>query len=717
MKQRQVRITRQVPSTLIPRSRMMLVFLCMVGLSSIIAIKLFDVQLIQHGEFEERARRQYLNRHVIEPNRGMIFDRQGKRLAANLPNYWSIGVRLAVLEDKNALARQLADVLSMPLNAVKEKLNHRGNFVWIKRKVDRQVARQIRALTRREIEIRRETLRYYPYSKVGGQVIGFVDVDNKGLSGTEGLYDQILSGQAGYEVLQKDARRREILDQGFPRRNPVDGGSVVLSIDINVQAAAEEELEKAVWLHDAAGGMIVVTRPSTGEILAIASYPRYDPNDPGKYEPGNRKNRAITDVFEPGSTFKVVPFAGLFETDYADIDEAVYCENGHWEIADRIIRDAHPFKMLTARQVLARSSNIGTAKLAGRMSRKEFYTVIRDFGFGKETGIEMLGEVRGLLAKPSKWSGVTQSNMAMGHGLAVTALQLAMAYGVIANDGLLLEPMLILSTTDQEGNTEIMEPRLVRRVLRPTTARAMRILLTDAVELGTGKSAEIDGLRVAGKTGTAQKVDLENKCYFQDRFVSSFAGFLPADRPELLAVVIVDDPRNDYAGGVVAAPIFRGVMEKLLVMLPRQEPILSGDEYAMEDEELLGSGRVVVPSLVSMTLDDASDRLERLGLRPVLLGEGEIVFAQGTPPGAALSPGMEVEIMLTECSTKTGVVEVPDLVGLDLREAVAMLSRLGLRARIDGTGVVITQTPSAGTLLTAGSECGILARPAWEESS
>ncbi|MFH0882928.1 MAG: penicillin-binding transpeptidase domain-containing protein [bacterium] len=699
------------PPRPLSRGRLFAVFVGMLFLAGLTVMRLIDLQVIHHSAYVERANEQYTNRRPIEPERGGVFDRRGNALVVNLPNYWSVGVRPSGVEDADVLSSQLADILHLDPSSVRSALGRKSPFVWVDRKVDPHSADLIRGLGRREIGLQRSTLRRYPFGSIGGQVIGFVNIDNVGAGGTEMRFNDILSGMPGWEVLQKDAWRREIVDPKYPRQAALDGGKVVLSIDINAQAIAEEELEEAVKVHHAAGGMIVVTRPATGEILAIASSPRFDPNDPGVVDASYRKNRAITDVFEPGSTFKVVAFAGVLEMDIADIDELIWCENGSWRTWDRTIRDTHRNGWLTARQVLSKSSNIGTAKLAGRLSPRTFYTIMRDFGFGQETSIELPGEVRGILPTPNEWSGVTQANMAMGHGIAVTALQVAMAYGAIANDGWMMKPMLVLSATDQQGRIELREPVRVRRVLSPATARTMRRLLTDAVELGTGRDAIIEGMNVAGKTGTAQKVDLEHRTYFQDRYVSSFAGFVPAEKPELLAVVVIDDPRGDHYGGTIAAPVFRDVIERLLVVVPRQEPDLEDGD--LDSRQLVEShDKVPMPSLLSLSREEASVLLVSLGLHPVFEGEGGFIAMQSIPAGVDITKGTSVELTLSKADgRKSDRIKVPDVRGMALRQAVAEMTRNGLRVRVQGSGSVVGQSLNPGEMANEGSVCTLTAEP------
>jgi len=700
------------PPKPLSRGRLFCVYFGMLMLAGTTILRLIDLQIIHHSDYVLRANEQYTNRRPIEPERGGIYDRRGNALVVNLPNYWAVGVRPASVRDPEKLSVQLADILNMDVAKVQGALDRKNQFVWVDRKVDPHSADLIRGLGRREVGLQRSTLRRYPYGQTAGQVVGFVNIDNLGAGGIEGRFNDVLSGVEGWEVLQKDAWRRDIVDPAYPRMAALDGGKVVLSLDVNAQAIAEEELDEAVRKHGATGGMIVVTRPATGEVLAIASSPRYDPNDPGAVDAMSRKNRAITDIFEPGSTFKVVAFAGVLDMDIADIDELVWCENGAWKTWDRTIRDTHSNGWLTARQVLEKSSNIGTAKLAGRLSPRTFYTIMRDFGFGQDTGIELPGEARGMLPTPNKWSGVSQANMAMGHGVAVTALQLAMAYGAIANDGWIMKPMLVLSVTDQQGRIDLREPVRVRRVLNPSTARTMRRLLTDAVELGTGTSAIIEGMEVAGKTGTAQKVDIEHGTYFQDRYVASFAGFVPAEKPELLAVVVLDDPSGDHYGGTIAAPVFREVMERLLVVVPRQEPNLElEDDEPSRSQYVERHDTVTMPSLVAMSKEDARQKLVALGIKCVFEGKGEYVSDQAIPAGADVVRGTQIELVLSQASTSSGRIQVPDVRGMSLRPAIAAMTRSGLRVRVQGTGNVVRQSMTPGENANEGSVCTLYAEP------
>ncbi len=696
------------------RARVLAVLAGLLMLAGAILFRLGDIQLVHHSYYAERAERQYRNRRPIEPLRGRILDRCGNELVANLPNYYSVGVRPGDTRDKIGLSRKLATILEEPVSVVQAHLESERNFVWIERKVHPHLAQQIAALSDSAVVIQRETKRQYIYGPVGGQILGFVDIDNKGRSGIENQFETVLAGEPGWEVLQKYGSYRQLINPDYPRQEATDGGTVVLSLDVNAQAIAEEELEAAVERYHGASGMIIVTRPATGEILAMASMPRYDPNEPGDFNAMARKNRAVTDGYEPGSTFKIVPFAALIDQDRVKIDEWIDCENGRFRVADRIIRDSHPYEKLTAKGVLAKSSNIGTVKLADRLTPKEFYTVIRDFGFGQESGIELTGETKGILLPPDRWSGVTQANMSIGQGITVTALQLAMAYGAIANNGMLMKPLLVLSVTHPDGRTELREPRPVRRVIRPSTARMVRLILEEAVLDGTGGNAKIEGVRVAGKTGTAQKVDSANRTYFQDRYVSSFIGMLPTEHPEYLCLVVIDDPRGDiYYGGSVAAPVFRNVMERLLVILPRQDALFA--DQPPDKEPIRNMDALEVPHLVTLTRNEAQGALSGMGLVSEWVGEGDVVIGQGTPPGTAVLEGAKVQVVLGPSAIKEGRVMTPDLTGLDLREAVATLSRMGLRSVVEGSGQVLWQEPAKGEFLSVGADCRLYAGEAGQQ--
>ncbi|GBE31081.1 penicillin-binding protein 2 [bacterium BMS3Bbin04] len=610
-------------------------------------------------------------------------------------------------------AQRLADELGISERAVAAKLESGASLIRIARQVLPSTTNRIEAMNLPGVEIVRQTKRSYPYGSTASQVLGHVNVDNVGNAGIEKLYQKTLAGHPGQAVMQMDARGSSRFDPDYPREEPLHGGRVTLAIDIDAQAIAEEELAVGIAANEATGGMVVITRPQTGEVLAIASWPDYDPNNPSEGPVENQKNRAITDVYEPGSTFKIVTFTAVLERDLINLDEMIDLEEGRWHVADRIIRDSHRNDSLSVRQGFAKSSNILTGKLAERMSKSEFYTVMRDFGFGQKTGIDFIGEVRGILPTPRHWSGVSQANMAMGQGVAVTALQLAMAYGAVANNGWLLRPILITSTQEPDGTYTRTQPVRVRRVMMPSSARILRKLMVEAVEDGTGGNAIIAGVSVAGKTGTAQKPDPINGGYMSGQhFVSSFCGFLPAENPEWLALVVIDDPQGDrYYGGSVAGPVFRKIMQRLLVTLPQSEQMFALDEY--DDPRALSDGRVLAPNVLAFSPDEAGEKLDDCGLKTELVGVGDIVIAQNHHAGSMLNVGDSMELTLG-AYVDSGTLTVPELRQKNLRLALAELTSRGLLPAVEGAGVVVRQDPSAGTVVPMGTRVNLIAEPILE---
>jgi len=694
----------------IQAKRLVLVFLGLALLAGATVYRLVSIQVLKHDSYSARAEQQYTDTHDLLPDRGLIVDRRNRPLVENLENYGSIGVRLSRLSDRSMTVARLADELEMNSREITRKLNSDAPFVWIARKVSPVKVSRVEKMNLPGVEVERETKRSYPYGESAGQVVGHVNIDNLGGSGIEQLCEDVLAGRPGWAVMQMDAHGVPRFDPNFPREEPVHGGRVTLAIDIDAQSIAEEELALGIEQNEALSGMVVITKPLTGEVLAVASWPGYDPNHPSAGPVVNQKNRAITDVYEPGSTFKVVPFAAILERDLIDLDKMIDLEEGRWRVADRTIKDSHRYDSLTVRQGFAKSSNILTGKLAQLMSQGDFYTVMRDFGFGQETGIDFVGEVRGILPPVRKWSGVSQANMAIGQGVAVTALQLAMAYGAIANNGWLLRPILISSTVDPDGHVVRNDPMRVRRVMMPSTARILRKLMIEAVEDGTGGQAMIPGVTVAGKTGTAEKPDPINGGYMSGQhYISSFCGFLPAENPEWLALVIIDDPQGSrYYGGSVAGPVFRNIMQRLLVTLPQSESIYALDESI--DPRRVEDDWVVMPTVLTLSPEEAVAHIKDCGLKASLIGVGDIVIAQSHNPGSLLREGDSLELTLG-CNAGADTLRVPELLHHSLRDALAELTRCGLTPTVEGSGFVVGQDPRPGVRVPAGSRVRLVAEP------
>jgi cell division protein FtsI/penicillin-binding protein 2 len=496
----------------------------------------------------------------IQPKRGSIFDRNMQVLAVSISSD-SVFANPRIIKDKLKAARTLSSILSLSESFVLERLSRDKGFVWIKRRISPAESNRIKKADIEGIEMIEESRRVYPNSILACHVLGSVNIDNSGLEGVELYYDRYLKGESGWLISTQDAKRKLLESYQFEFIPPKNGLNLVLTIDEVIQSIAEKELYNAYRKHNAKAASIVVMDPRTGAILALANLPSFDLNDLNRRREESIRDRAVNDFFEPGSVFKVVTASALIEEDLIKLDDTIYCENGEWRIGSKILHDVHPYANLTFRQVIEKSSNIGTVKAASRMSRDKMYEYIKKFGFIDRTGIDLPGEVVGINRPPSKWSGVSMNAIPMGQEVTVTAVQLACAISVIANNGYYVKPRIVKAIVDENGRqVKAFPPVAVRKVISPQTAAKMRSVLQGVVENGTGKKARTEDVKVGGKTGTAQKI--EGGTYSHSKFIGSFIGFAPADRPALAVAVCMDEPHPVYYGGDVSAPVFKGVVDQ-----------------------------------------------------------------------------------------------------------------------------------------------------------
>ena len=538
----------------------------MVGLAlgfSALGFRLFDLHVLQHKELAALApanREQVVHR---QGRRGEIRDINGNLLAN------SQSVRIVTADPSitgpqaPTIAQKLAPLLKMDEATLVAKLSGEGRYVRLKTKVDEDTAQQIRALKLKGILFEDQFLRSYPNGILASHVIGFVDAEHKGVQGIESSMEEYLQGIAGYEVIERDRKGREIRALRDEEIGPRDGYNVVLTMDQVIQHIAETELEKAMVLNKPQAGVIIVSRPKTGEILAMSCRPTFDPNNPGAAPGDARRNRCISDVAEPGSTFKIVVCSGALNEGIVKLNDQFDCENGAFLYAGRILHDAHPYGVLSVEEILFHSSNIGAAKVGLRMGPAQLYDYITRFGFGRKTGIALPGEVSGIAHPLSRWSKLSITRIPMGHEIAVTPLQMMMALNAVANGGRLMKPMIVKSVVDQDGHTILQyQPQQVAQCIFPRASILMTTALRKVVTPeGTAPRAAVEGYDVAGKTGTAQKI--ENGQYVR-KYYSSFIGYFPASDPEISILVSLDDPEGAaYYGGSVAGPVFRAVAEKV----------------------------------------------------------------------------------------------------------------------------------------------------------
>jgi len=547
------------------RRRILWAFLLLFAGLSTVACRLFFLQ-IQHGEqLSERATRQYERRLPIVSRRGTIYERSGRELAVSL-KVSSVFAQPAAIEDVPGTARALARVLGQPARELGARLMSDKSFLWIQRQVEAAQAGAITDLGLKGIGLLPESRRYYPRQELAAHVLGMVGLDDRGLEGLEYQYDDLLGGQPQYVVAQQDALGRIIFRQEPGRQAPIF--DLHLTIDEVLQYVAERELAKGVERSQAKGGSAVVLDPHTGEILALANVPSYDPNRYRQASSAVRRDRAVTDSFEPGSMFKAILLAGALEEGVVRPEDRLYAENGAIEVSGVTIRDHEKLGWLTVRQAIAQSSNVGAIKIGQKLGKSLYYHYMSGFGFGTLTGMDLPGEVPGLIRRPRSWSALSLASLSMGQEIAVTPVQMATAFAAVANGGSLVRPHVVQALATPDGSlARRVEPVAIRQVISPQTAQTVLSVLTSVVEEGTGKEAALEEYTVAGKTGTAQKLDPATGRYSHRKVVASFIGAVPAESPRLVILVVIDEPETLRWGGSIAAPVFREIAKEAMQYL------------------------------------------------------------------------------------------------------------------------------------------------------
>lgn len=547
------------------RARQLAIFLFFLLSLTLLLVRLFYLQGIQRNFYYKIANEQHVVSTEIQPRRGTIFDRNMQILAQNI-NTDSVFANARIIKDKEACAKAVAAALKLDEKFVLERISRDKGFVWIKRKITSQESAEIKKLKIKGIELIEESKRVYPNKSLACHLLGAVNIDNNGLEGVEYNYNNYLKGQSGWLISTQDAKRKLLALYDYEFIPPKNGMNIVLTIDEVIQSIAERELRKAYEKHNAMAASIVVMDPRTGAILALANLPNFDLNDLNSRQQDSIRNRAINDFFEPGSIFKVVTASGLLEEGLVKLTDKFFCENGEWKLGSKVLHDVHPYGILTFKDIIVKSSNIGTVKAARLLGPNKMYKYIKAFGFLGRTGIDLPGEVTGMNRPPEKWSKVSMNAIPMGQEVTVTAMQLVTAISVIANNGFYVRPRLVKDIVNENGEViKEFPPVLIRKVLTPKTSVYMRYILNSVVESGTGKKARVEEFRVGGKTGTAQKI--EGGTYSHSKFIASFIGFAPYDNPLLAIAVSVDEPHPVYYGGDVAAPVFKGVVEETLKYL------------------------------------------------------------------------------------------------------------------------------------------------------
>jgi len=530
---------------------------------SCLLVRLGFIQLFKSSRYFSIAQNQ--SRAMIEmpPARGRVFDSRGKELALDvrLDSLYAVSREI---KNKAEVAGKLSAILGMDRGLILERLSRDKMFVWIARKLSASKVDAIKKLKVDGLAFVKESQRVYPKGETACHLVGFTDIDNNGLEGIEFFYNSYLKGVPGWRLAQKDAKQRELISKQLELVPPVDGYNIHLTIDEVIQSLAERTLAETCKKRNALGGSIIVMDPKSGDILAAAMYPTYDLNNARNSKAEYRRNRSVTDLFEPGSVFKVFTLSGVLQEKVLSLEDRIQCEGGTWAVAGKVLHDVHGYGSLTVREVIEKSSNIGTVKIGMKLGASRMHKYIKDFGFGTRTGIGLAGEIPGILPHPKNWSRSSIINIPIGQGVAVTPIQLASGFGAIANNGLLMKPRILTHIADADGRIiQTYDPEPVRQVISKETALQVRTVLEGVVSRGTGKKAVVPGFKAAGKTGTAQKI-LPNGTYSHDHFWASFVGFVPYDEPRIVVAVSIDEPHPVYYGGEVAAPAFSKVASEIL---------------------------------------------------------------------------------------------------------------------------------------------------------
>lgn len=644
--------------------RLYVVAICGTVWALAIVAQLFHLQILRHGLLLKEAGRQSDRTITVKARRGGIVDRNERPFAISV-DAPSIYADPSVIRDPRGAAQALGRALGYSTAEQKDLLallRQDRSFVWIKRQVDPAIARAVRELRLEGIGFETESRRYYPKRNLLAPVLGYVGLDSQGMAGLEYAFDEDLRGREARVTVRLDARRRP---RGEIEKPPTEGRRVILTIDERIQHVTETALGEAIRSTGSVSGVAVVMDPRTGEVLAMSSLPSFNPNRFGSFPERDRVNRAVADAYEPGSIFKIITAAAGFQEGVVSPLEIIDCGNGFIEINGIRINDHAVFSSLTFKDVIAKSSDIGVIRVAQRVGADKFYEAMRNFGFGARTGIGLPGETAGILRAPKAWSSLSLASLSFGQEIGVTAVQMASAASVIANGGYWMKPFIVKRIEEPWGEVvKEYSPVAERKVIEPEIADRVMALLREVVTSGTGKKAQVEGFEVAGKTGTAQKVDAVGRYSMIDH-IASFVGYVPASRPSLVVLVSLDTPRGQFnEGGDVAAPLFARIATEAVRLL------------AIPPDDPTRNIRLVTYS--PDTLPRANTATDRVKSPPTVIDDPRIM---------------------------------PDLRGMSLREAALLAARHGLTVDIHGSGVVSSQAPLPGTPIEPGMSCSLDLRP------
>ena len=697
-----------------------------------ISFRLVYLQIFRYGSFVKQAEHQQQREIPLSAKRGVIYDRAGHELAMSVLVDSAFAVPSEVKDLPTAVSL-ITRITGEDHNVVLADCHSHKTFCWVARKADDETIQRIKSLRLQGIHFQKEPKRFYPARDLAAQVVGTVGMEDSGQSGIEHAFDDELRGRAGKMSISVDARRQWFSDV---EKQPEPGENLVLTVDKNIQYIAEKELEQAIHDTQAIAGTVIVENPHTGEILALANRPTFNPNLRKQITPGALTNRAVSYVYEPGSTFKLVTISAALEEKLTNPDEVFDCQMGSIVYNGMRIRDSKPHGLLPVWGVLAESSDVGAIKIALRLGEDRFYKYIRAYGFGQQTGIELPGETRGLTKPVSRWSKVSIAAISMGQEIGISPIQLSGLISTFANDGVWIAPRIVAGPVEAQGTpqTVAFHPGASRRVISSFTAAEMRSMMQKVVLEGTGRKAILEGYTSAGKTGTAQKVDPATGAYSKTKYIGSFAGFAPLNNPQIVVAVILDSAVGLHQGGQVSAPVFRRVTQQVLEYLhtPHDLPL------APKHQLLLAQAKMKDQDLEEGTPDHPGEPLETAEVNsdspPVVAkdhgvrapmpatagGQGNVVQAamrqsetsvlrvpppQNAPNSndAAAAPAKLPSTGTVVIDVEQGGIEVPSFAGKTVRGAVEAAQDAGLELEAIGSGVARQQSPPAGTHVAAGA--------------
>lgn len=680
-----------------------------------ILVKLVNVQILESEKYKIAARKQYENKIVLTPNRGIIYDRNMNVLVSNSFEY-SFAADPFMVDKPETVAEIFAAVFGKSKEEYLTKLNQTNtSFVYLERRIDVSKVKGLDTLNLSGVIVLKEPKRVYNYGSLASQVLGFTNIENKGQSGIELSMESELAGKDGFVIMQRDGKGNNRPSPEFPRKDSENGNNIVLTLDINIQRFAEEELAEGVKNFNADGGKVIIQLVKSGEILAMCSNPTFDPNKISVSDTIGMKNAVISDIYEPGSTFKLVTAAASLEENIEDRNSIIATENIN-EVKGLKISDVHRSSSMTFQQAIEQSSNVGFSKIALKLGAERFYKYARDFGFGIYTGVELPGENKGILKRPIDYSGVSLPYMSIGYEVLVNAMQLSNAYSTIANNGMMMKSYILKKEVGTDNKVIIEnKPIQMRQVISENTAKKLTSLLVGVVERGTGVDAKIEGVTVAGKTGTAQR--LINGEYSSGSHNATFVGYFPAENPQILITVVLNNPKSgEYYGGKVAAPIFQKIATRIInfsgttnIAIPDIVNVNYSQDNHPESSTDLTEKNALMPNLINLKLEDAKEILKENNLNFEIIDMSpddkenpldRIVENQFPSANEKINDGDNLKVRLgvrKNIVSDDRFVNVPDVKNMSLRKAINVLLTEGFEININGSGKIIGQYPEAGT--------------------